>query len=60
MGKFKLNILDSHKGVDCNRLLLYSALILHDKVFDPSNTLFASKHAYEQHLLTYAEVVVQE
>lgn len=47
MGKFKLNILDSHKGMDCDKLLLYSALILHDKVFDPSNTLFASKHAYE-------------
>lgn len=46
MGKLKLNILDSHKGVDCSRFLLYCALIPHDKVFYPSNTLYASKRMH--------------
>lgn len=46
MRKLKLSILDSHKGVDCSRLLLYCALILRDKAFDPSSTLYASKHMH--------------
>lgn len=37
-------ILDSHKSGDCSRLLLCCALILHDKSFDPSNTLHTRKH----------------
>jgi len=45
MGKSKLDILDSHKDVDCNRLLLCCALNLHD-LHDPSGTLYASNHMH--------------